>query len=84
MQEIGLAIIRAQTAHADESGMRGANKLHWLHVLATDTLTWMALHPKRGFEAFESLAVVVKLFVAKRDQLKGSFWGLVRAPVCLG
>lgn len=28
--------------------------------------------------------VVVKLFVAKRDQLKGVFWALVRAPVCLG
>lgn len=58
VQEIGLAIIRAQTAHADESGMRVANKLHWLHVLATDTLTWMALHPKRGFEAFESLGLL--------------------------
>ena len=30
------------------------------------------------------LAVVVKLFVAKIDQLKGVFWALVRAPVCLG
>ena len=29
-------------------------------------------------------AVVVKLFVAKRDQLKGVFWALVRPPVCLG
>lgn len=29
-------------------------------------------------------SVVVKLFVAKRDQLKGVFWALVRAPVCLG
>ena len=29
-------------------------------------------------------AVVVKLFVAKIDQLKGVFWALVRAPVCLG
>ena len=33
---------------------------------------------------FGRLAVVVKLFVAKRDQLKGVFWALVRAPVCLG
>lgn len=39
VREIGQAIVRAQTAHADESGMRVANKLHWLHVLATDTLT---------------------------------------------
>lgn len=45
---------RAQTANADESG-RLANQLHWLHVLATDTLTWMILHPKRGFETFVSV-----------------------------
>lgn len=30
------------------------------------------------------MPVVVKLFVAKRDQLKVVFWALVRAPVCLG
>ncbi|MBK9443133.1 MAG: transposase [Comamonadaceae bacterium] len=35
--------------------------LHWLHVLATETLTWMGCHPKRGGEAFESLALL-KLF----------------------
>lgn len=58
VQEIGLAIVQAQTAHADESGMRVADKLRWLHVLATETLTWMALHAKRGFEAFESLALL--------------------------
>ena len=33
---------------------------------------------------WSKLTVVVKLFVAKRDQLKGVFWALVRAPVCLG
>jgi transposase len=27
--------------HADETGLRGLKKLHWLHVLASDTLSWM-------------------------------------------
>jgi transposase len=45
-------------AHADESGLRVARTLHWLHVLATDTLSWMGCHPKRGAEAFESLALL--------------------------
>ena len=44
--------------HADETGIRVAKKLHWLHVLASDTLTWMGCHPKRGTEAFEALALL--------------------------
>ena len=58
VQDIGQAIVRSEVAHADESGLRVAKKLHWLHVLATDTLTWMGCHPKRGGEAFESLALL--------------------------
>ena len=38
----------------------------------------------RSHHGLVHLPVVVKLFVAKRDQLKGVFWALVRAPVCLG
>ena len=58
VQDIGQAIARSAVAHADESGLRVAKKLHWLHVLATDTLTWTGCHPKRGGEAFESLALL--------------------------
>jgi transposase len=58
VQDIGQAIVDAAVAHADESGLRVAKKLHWLHVLVTDTLTWMGCHPKRGGEAFESLALL--------------------------
>ena len=58
VQDIGQAIADSAVAHADESGLRVAKKLHWLHVLATDTLTWMGCHPKRGGEAFESLALL--------------------------
>ena len=47
-------------AHADESGLRVARTLHWLHVLGTDTLTWMGCHPKRGGEAFNALALLVQ------------------------
>ena len=57
VHDIGQAIARSAVAHADESGMRVAKKLHWLHVLATDTLTWMGCHPKRGGEAFASPAL---------------------------
>jgi transposase len=58
VQDIGQAIAKADVAHADESGLRVAKNLHWLHVLATDKLTWMRCHPKRGGEAFASLALL--------------------------
>ncbi|HEY5582350.1 MAG TPA: DUF6444 domain-containing protein [Rhodoferax sp.] len=58
VQVIGQAIVGSVVAHADESGLRVVKKLHWLHVLVTDTLTWMGCHPKRGGQAFESLALL--------------------------
>ena len=58
VQGIGQAAVSSAVLHADETGMRVAKKLHWLHVLATDTLTWMGCHPKRGTEAFEGLALL--------------------------
>lgn len=58
VQDIGQGVARSEVAHADETGVRVVKKLHWLHVLATDTLTWMGCHPKRGGEAFESLALL--------------------------
>lgn len=50
---IGRTIQLAQIAHADETGMRVAGSLHWMHVLATTMLTWVACHAKRGGQAFE-------------------------------
>ena len=58
VQDIGQAAVASAVLHADETGMRVAKKLHWLHVLATDTLTWIDCHPKRGTEAFADLALL--------------------------
>ncbi len=55
---IGQGAVNADVLHADETGLRVARTLHWLHVLATGTLTWMGCHPKRGGEAFEALALL--------------------------
>ena len=58
VNDIGQAAVSAAVLHADETGVRVDKKLHWLHVLATDTLTWIGSHPKRGSEAFEALALL--------------------------
>jgi transposase len=56
---IDQAIIAAPIAHADETGMRVAGQLHWLHVLATTCLTWIGIHPNRGKKAFGLLTSFV-------------------------
>jgi transposase len=55
---IGQAVVRAEVAHADETGLRVAGKLHWLHVLATSWLTWLGIHRKRGQQAFEAFGLL--------------------------
>ena len=58
VDSIGQAIQGADVAHADETGMRVAGSLHWMHVLATGMLTWVGCHTKRGKQAFDALAIL--------------------------
>ena len=51
-------IAQSAAAGADETGMRVAGKLHWLHTLATTMSTWMGVHPRRGREAIEEFALI--------------------------
>lgn len=55
---IGQAFLTQPTVHADETGLRVAKSLHWLHTLATERLTWVARHAKRGAIAFEELGIL--------------------------
>lgn len=55
---IGDALQAAPVAHADETEMRVAGKLHWLHVVATATLTWLGSHAKRGKHAFDDFGIL--------------------------
>ena len=36
-------------------GAGRGGRLHWLHVLVTESLSWLSTHPKRGVLAFEGL-----------------------------
>lgn len=56
------AIIRglhqAPAVNVDESGIRVAGSLHWLHVASTPLLTFYGVHDKRGTEAMDALGVL--------------------------
>jgi transposase len=60
VERIAQALIEAPVVHADESGLRVASCLHWLHAAASETHTWYGVHAKRGMEAIEAHGILPK------------------------
>lgn len=46
--------------YADESGLRVASKLHWLHIAASATHTSYSVHTKRGIEGIAAHGILPK------------------------
>lgn len=61
LEAIQAQIKAADTVHCDESGMRVEGKLNWLHVLATERLTYYGVHRKRGQEAMQDIGLLAEL-----------------------
>lgn len=50
-------LLQSDLIHADETGVRIKGLLHWVHVVATTTLTLYGWHRKRGQEAMTAMGI---------------------------
>jgi transposase len=48
----------ATPVHVDETGARVAEKLHWIHVACTTSLTYLFLSPRRGGQAHAEINIL--------------------------
>jgi Transposase IS66 family. len=51
-------VAEAEVAGFDETGLRVAGKLHWVHCARTDKYTLITCHPKRGTKGIDDAGVL--------------------------
>ncbi|MCD6336987.1 MAG: IS66 family transposase [Candidatus Marinimicrobia bacterium] len=56
--------------HVDESGVRTAKKLYWLHSASTELLTFYGIHEKRGCKAMDHFNILPNF----QGRLIHDFW----------
>ena len=64
------SLVNSNIVHADESGVRVGEKLHWLHSASTELLTFYGIHKKRGKEAMDYFDILPNF----KGRLLHDFW----------
>jgi transposase len=57
-EQIKATLARVPVLHNDETGVRRAGRLAWVHVASTARLTHYAVHAKRGAEATQAIGIL--------------------------
>ena len=57
-QQVRDRLTEKPAVNLDESGLRVAGQLHWVHVVSTRDLTFYGVHPKRGTEAMDYFDII--------------------------
>jgi transposase len=71
---IAQSLIGLPVVHADESGLRVAARLNWLHTVASDKLTWYGVHAQRGLPAIQDHGILAhRIGIAVHD-CWGPYW----------
>jgi hypothetical protein len=58
LTQVGDHIAEAEVAGFDETGLRVAGSLHWVHCARTDKYTLITCHPKRGTAGIDDAGVL--------------------------
>jgi transposase len=56
--QIKAALSQAPVLHSDETGVRQAGRLAWVHVASTQQLTHYSIHAKRGADATSEIGIL--------------------------
>ena len=51
-------LIDGEILHCDETSANVQERNHWMHVSATETLSYYAIHPKRGRDAIDAIGIL--------------------------
>lgn len=67
-------LLASELGHSDETGVRVAGKLHWLHVFANTLYTFFFIHEKRGKQALEDTISLLPQYSAKGGWVVHDCW----------